>query len=83
MVKVSEPEKSLALGIESETDEESTINEIDEMKFDPKITSTDKKTGDRSDSKINDEEILKLKITTPTTLLFKSLKVKIFQIYEK
>ena len=75
------PEKILALGIESQqTDTEESINENDEMKFDPKITSTDKKTGDRSDNKDTDEEILKLKMTTPTTLLLKSLKVKILQI---
>ena len=58
MVRVSEPKKSLALGIESEIDTEEPINEIDEMKFDPKIASTDKKTGDGSDNKDNDEEIL-------------------------
>ena len=57
MVRVSQPEKSHALGIESETDTEESINENDEMKFDPKITSTDKKTGDRSDNKDNDEEV--------------------------
>ena len=52
------PEKILALGIESQqTDTEESINENDEMKFDPKITSTDKKTGDRSDNKDNDEEV--------------------------
>ena len=52
------PEKILALGIESQqTDTEESINENDEMKFDPKITSTDKKTGDRSDNKDNDEEL--------------------------
>ena len=39
MVGVSEPQKSLALRIESETETEDSINEIDEVKFDPKITS--------------------------------------------
>ena len=30
------------------------------MKFDPKITSTEKKTGYESDNKDNDEEMLKI-----------------------
>ena len=45
MIGVSDPEKSLALGSESETDIEESMNAIDEMKFASMITSTDQKTG--------------------------------------
>ena len=51
------------------------------MKFDPKITSTDKKTGDGSDNKDIDEEILKSILTIkddntnkPPIEIFKSEK---------
>ena len=63
MIGVSEPEKSLALGSESETDIEESMNAIDEMKFASMITSTDQKTGNGGDNKDNDEEILKSNIT--------------------
>ena len=56
MVGVSSWEDS-CFGNWAETDTEESLNEYDEMKFDPKITSTDKKTGDRSDNKDNDEEV--------------------------
>ena len=85
MVKVSEPEKSLALGIESETDTEVSINKICEMKFDHQTTSTEKKTGDESDKKDDDEEMLKFilnskqdNIKNPPIEIF--LEVKILKI---
>ena len=55
------------------------------MKFDPKITSTEKKTGYESDNKDNDEEMLKIiliskfdKTKNPHIETF--IKVKILQI---
>jgi hypothetical protein len=49
------------------------------MKFDPKITSTEKKIGYESDNKDNDEEMLKVDITkNPHIETF--IKVKILQI---
>ena len=59
MIGVSEPEKSLALGSESEIDIEESMNAIDEMKFASMITST----GDGGNNKDNDEEILKSNLT--------------------